>query len=63
MCSWWFTPEDSAGSVLHILVLTTSDRERATDATQEAFIKAYAKWSKIRRCDSSIAWVGGSQST
>ena len=44
-------------AVLHILVLTTGDREHATDATQEAFIKAYAKWSKIRRYDSPIAWV------
>ena len=43
--------------VLKLLVLTTGDRERATDATQEAFIKAYTKWSKIRRYDSPTAWV------
>lgn len=43
--------------VLKLLVLTTGDRERATDATQEAFIKAYTKWSKIRRYDSPAAWV------
>ena len=44
--------------VVHkLLVLTTGDRERATDATQEAFIKAYTKWSKIRRYDSPTAWV------
>ncbi len=44
-------------SVLHVLTLTTGDRERATDATQEAFIKAYARWSTIRRYDSPAAWV------
>jgi RNA polymerase sigma-70 factor (ECF subfamily) len=43
--------------VLSILVLTTGDRERATDATQEAFIKAYAKWSRIRNYDAPSAWV------
>ena len=44
-------------AVLNILMLTTGDRERATDATQEAFIKAYAKWSKIRDYDAPSAWV------
>lgn len=43
--------------VLKLLVLTTGDRERAIDATQEAFIKAYTKWSRIRRYDSPAAWV------
>jgi RNA polymerase sigma-70 factor (ECF subfamily) len=44
-------------AVLRVLVLTTGDRERATDATQEAFIRAYARWSKIRAYDSPAAWV------
>ena len=44
-------------SVLHVLIVTTGDRERATDATQEAFIKAYSKWPKIRQYDSPAAWV------
>jgi RNA polymerase sigma-70 factor, ECF subfamily len=44
-------------AVLRVLVLTTGDRERATDATQEAFIKAYAKWSRIRAYDSPASWV------
>jgi RNA polymerase sigma-70 factor (ECF subfamily) len=44
-------------AVLSILVLTTGDRERATDATQEAFIKAYSKWSRIRNYDAPSAWV------
>jgi RNA polymerase sigma-70 factor (ECF subfamily) len=44
-------------AVLRVLVLTTGDRERATDATQEAFIRAYARWSKIRGYESPAAWV------
>ena len=44
-------------AVLRVLVLTTGDRERATDATQEAFIRAYARWSKIRGYESPAGWV------
>ena len=44
-------------AVLRVLVLTTGDRERATDATQEAFIRAYARWSKIRGYQSPAGWV------
>ncbi len=44
-------------AVLRVLVVTTGDRERATDATQEAFIRAYARWSKIRGYESPAGWV------
>jgi RNA polymerase sigma-70 factor (ECF subfamily) len=44
-------------AVLRVLVVTTGDRERATDATQEAFIRAYARWSKIRSYESPAGWV------
>lgn len=44
-------------AVLRVLVLTTGDRERATDATQEAFIRAYARWPKIRGYESPAGWV------
>lgn len=44
-------------AVLYILTLITGDREQATDATQEAFIRAYSRWSKIRTYDSPAAWV------
>jgi RNA polymerase sigma-70 factor (ECF subfamily) len=43
--------------VLNILLLTTGDRERATDATQEAFIRAYSRWSRVRNYDAPSAWV------
>jgi RNA polymerase sigma-70 factor (ECF subfamily) len=44
-------------AVLRVLVVTTGDRERAIDATQEAFIRAYARWSKIRSYESPAGWV------
>ena len=43
--------------VVNSLTIITGDRDRATDATQEAFIKAYANWSKVRSYDVPVAWV------
>ncbi len=44
-------------SVLATVVTVTGDRERAIDATQEAFVKASARWNKIRSYDVPAAWV------
>ena len=44
-------------AVLRILTLTTGDRERAVDATQEAFIKAHENWATIRSHEAPTAWV------
>ncbi len=44
-------------SVVSTLIAITGDRERAVDATQEAFIKASARWSKIRSYELPAAWV------
>lgn len=33
------------------------DPGRADDATQEAFIKAYARWGRVRRFDDPVAWI------
>ncbi len=35
----------------------TSDRERARDATQEAFGRAYRDWPKVQRMEHPGAWV------
>ncbi len=43
--------------IVNSLTAITGDRHRATDATQEAFIKAYARWPKIRSYDLPAAWV------
>ncbi len=37
--------------------MVCGNAERATDATQEAFIKAYARWRTVRRYDNPGAWV------
>lgn len=44
-------------SVLATITHITGDRERAVDAVQEAFVKASARWSKIRSFDAPAAWV------
>jgi RNA polymerase sigma-70 factor (ECF subfamily) len=44
-------------SIVRSLTVITGDRERASDAVQEAFIKAYAKWGSLRSYDRPEAWV------
>ena len=44
-------------SVVRSLTLITGDRERAMDAAQEAFIKAYTKWAAVRSYEIPAAWV------
>lgn len=48
---------DNYDRVLGLLVATTGSHEQARDATQEAFIRAHAQWSKIRTYDSPAGWV------
>lgn len=43
--------------VIRLLTVTTGNRERAVDATQEAFIRAHARWDVVRTYDSPGAWV------
>jgi RNA polymerase sigma-70 factor (ECF subfamily) len=33
------------------------DHEVASDATQEAFLRAYKHWSKVRKYDNPVSWV------
>ena len=35
----------------------TGDAELAADCVQEAFIKAHARWGRIRRYDNPVTWV------
>lgn len=39
------------------LTAITGDPDVAVDAVQEAFIKAYSRWSSIRRYDDPALWV------
>lgn len=47
----------SYDSIVRSLTVITGDRERAMDAVQDAFIKAYAKWGSLRSYDRPEAWV------
>jgi RNA polymerase sigma-70 factor (ECF subfamily) len=39
------------------LTLLTGSRQVAEDVVQEAFVRAYARWSHVVRCDQPDAWV------
>ncbi len=43
--------------VVRSLTAIGGNREMAADATQEAFLKAYARWRRIRRYSAPEAWV------
>jgi RNA polymerase sigma-70 factor (ECF subfamily) len=44
-------------SIVRSVTMITGDRERATDAVQDAFIKAYAKWGALRSYELPAAWI------
>jgi RNA polymerase sigma-70 factor (sigma-E family) len=44
-------------AMIRSLTLISGDAEVASDAVQDAFIRAYAKWNRIRRYDRPDAWV------
>lgn len=35
----------------------TGDSDLATDAVQDAFIKAYARWTRVQKYDDPVLWV------
>ncbi len=43
--------------LLRSLTAITGDRERANDCVQEAFIRAFSRWRRIRRYDNPVTWV------
>ena len=44
-------------AVLRSVTTSLGDRDIALDATQDAFIKAHARWASLRRYDAPDAWV------
>ncbi len=44
-------------ATVRALTVMTSNPQLAADASQEAFVKAYARWSRVRRLESPAAWV------
>lgn len=43
--------------LVRALTAMTGDRERASDCVQEAFIRAYARWGRVRRYQNPKFWV------
>jgi RNA polymerase sigma-70 factor (sigma-E family) len=43
--------------VVRTLSLTLGDRQRAEDAAQEAFARAYRKWPTVAAMDRPVGWV------
>ena len=44
-------------AMVRSLTMISGDGELAADAVQDAFIRAYARWDRIRRYDRPDAWV------
>jgi RNA polymerase sigma-70 factor (ECF subfamily) len=43
--------------IVRSVTFVCGDRERAADATQEAFIRAFGRWTRVRRYGNPAAWV------
>lgn len=48
---------DHFDDLVRSLTAITGDRELARDSVQEAFIKTYARWRRVRRLDNPVTWV------
>lgn len=48
---------DHFDDLVRSLTAITGDREQARDCVQEAFIRAFARWRRIRRYDNPVTWV------
>jgi len=44
-------------SLTRSLAAAFGDRELAAEAVQEAFVRAYSRWRRVRRLDNPTAWV------
>ena len=47
----------SYDSLTRSLAAAFGDRELASEAVQEAFVRAYTRWRRVRRLDNPAAWV------
>ena len=48
---------DNHAALVRTLTVITGDAELAEDAVQEAFQRAYVRWTRIRRYDAPASWV------
>jgi RNA polymerase sigma-70 factor (ECF subfamily) len=49
--------DDEFGSVLRSVTLALGDATRAEEVTQEAFVRALRRWSKVGRMANPAGWV------
>jgi RNA polymerase sigma-70 factor (ECF subfamily) len=45
------------GRLVRALTLVSGSREAASDAVQEAFVKAYLHWGRVGRYDDPVGWI------
>lgn len=49
--------EERYGQVVRTVALAIGDRAHAEDATQEAFMRAYRKWRRVRAMERPDSWL------
>jgi RNA polymerase sigma factor (sigma-70 family) len=47
----------TASRVVHLVYATTGDLRLAQDCTQEAYARAWQRWSTVSRADDPLSWV------
>jgi RNA polymerase sigma-70 factor, ECF subfamily len=51
----WYS--DNHARVLHVVTVASGDADAARDATDEAFARALARWSRVRTMGSPTGWT------
>jgi len=51
----WYS--DSHARVLHVLIVVSGDPDAASEATDEAFARALARWQRVRAMTSPTGWT------
>lgn len=45
------------GPMVRTLAVAAGDREVAADCVQDAFMRAYVRWSRVSRLDDPVGWI------
>ncbi len=48
---------ETSARVVHLVYATTGDLTLAQDCTQEAYARAWQRWSQVSRADDPLSWV------
>lgn len=48
---------ETAHRVIHLVYATTGDLSLAQDCTQEAYARAWQRWSQVSKADDPLSWV------